>query len=719
MFVDRLRCAGCVWLIERTLSTLPGVISVQVNPSAGRARVVWQSDLVSLAEIVQRLAQTGYHGLPLDAAALDDARRRERRDGLKRLGVAGIGMMQAMMYAASLYVGAAQQMDPATRDFLRWLGLLVSTPVVFYAARPFFVGAWRSVRERHSSIDVPVALAITLSYVASVVETLRRGPEVYFDSVSMFVFFLLVGRYLEMRARHNAGDLVDATARMTPSVAERMLPDGTTECVSAVELQAGDLVHVSEGGLIPADGRQESLICRVDEKLLTGESTPRVRRRGDALLAGSVLIDGPTQVRVERTGDTTVLAGIVALTARAQSERPRLARAGERIAERFVVSVLLLASLTAVGWLLVDPTRAFDASVAVLVASCPCAFALAAPAVITRAMAVLARAGVLVVRPDAVSTLASATHAVFDKTGTLTGVSLSSEGVQVFGATTRAEALALAGALARQSRHPVARAIASISDVTLPAEQVEAVVGNGLRGRVQGRWLRFGRAAFAAPGQPADTADDNLLWLSDESGMLASFRLRERLQPGASEAVRTLQAAGLQAEIVSGDAPENVRATAVQLGITTWHARQTPEDKFARLRELRAQGAQVMAVGDGVNDAPVLAGADVAIGLGSGADLARLSSDVVLMGDSLDRLSWARTVAQRASVLLRQNQRWSLCYNLALMPAAAFGLVPPWLAALGMSCSSLIVVLNALRIKDNTAPFVPSVGRIATSTGAP
>ncbi|MFC4822629.1 heavy metal translocating P-type ATPase, partial [Dokdonella ginsengisoli] len=427
LLVDGLRCSACVWLIERSLGALPGVNRVQVNAGAQRARVTWDATRCTLPAILQTLARTGYRGLPLDVAALDDARRREARLALKRLLVAGFGAMQAMMYASALYLGAFDAADTSTRDLFRWLGLLVATPVVFYSAAPFFAGAMRGLHARRLGMDVPVALAIALIYLASLVEAIRGGTEVYFDSVSMFVFFLLVGRHLEMRARHRAGDLSDALARLTPMFADRLRADGSLERVAAAELAPGDRVHVAEGGVVPADGTLDSEACRVDEALLSGESAAVAKRSGDALVAGSLVVQGPARLRVEQVGADTVLAGILALVSRAQTERPRLAVAGERAAAGFVARVLALAALTALGWSVVDPSRAFTATLAVLVVSCPCALALAVPAALTRALAVLARRGVLVVRPDAIEALATATHVVFDKTGTLTSPQLTLE----------------------------------------------------------------------------------------------------------------------------------------------------------------------------------------------------------------------------------------------------------------------------------------------------
>src|SRR5215831_19549258 len=411
LLVDGVRCAACCWLIERTLGSLPGIAEIGVNADARRARIVYDGRTVSLARIVAALARVGYRALPLDRAALDDTRQRESRDAQKRLAVAGFGAMQAMMYASALWFGAFDGVDVATRDFFRWLTLLAATPVVFYAAAPFFSGAIRLLGARRLGMDVPVALAVALIYGGSVVEVVTGGPDVWFESVSMFVFFLSLGRYLEMRARHRAGDLSDALARLTPAFADRVEADGSLLRVGALELAAGDRVIVVDGSSVPADGILESAECRVDEALLCGESVPLLKRRGEPLCAGSVVAGAPATLRVTRVGPDTVVAGIVALTARAASMRPRLAREGERAAAVFVARVLLLAACTAIGWAIVDADRAFAATVAVLVVACPCAFALAAPAAVTRALAVLTSRGVLVVRPDALEDLASITHA--------------------------------------------------------------------------------------------------------------------------------------------------------------------------------------------------------------------------------------------------------------------------------------------------------------------
>src|SRR5690606_5952593 len=632
LLLEGVRCAACVPAIERALDAEPGVIGVQVNAAARRARVTWRDGQTSLADLLEALVRAGYRTLPLDAAALDDVRRRESHAAMKRLIVAGFGAMQAMMYATVLYFGGHDSLDVATRELFRWLGFLVATPVVFYAARPFFAGAVRSLRARRPGMDVPVALAVGGIYLASAVEAPRGGAEVYFESVSMFVFFLLVGRFFEMRARHRAGDLTDALARLTPPYADRRLPDGSLERVAIRELRVGDCVHVAEGGVLPADGVLLGERCVLDEALLSGESAPVARARGDRLVAGSVLLEGPIDLRVVGVGDDTVLAGIAALVGRAQAARPQLAQAGERAASGFVIRVLLLTALTAGAWSFFDPGRAFTAALAVLVVSCPCAFALAVPVAIARALAVLATRGVLVVKPDAIQGLAEATHVVFDKTGTLTDAAFALDRIEIYRETTSGEALRLAAALARESRHPVARAIAATAadGVVEPAADVEAVPGLGVRGTVGGRPLKLGRADFAVGERAAQEYDEEAVLPADETGAIAAFTPTERLRTGARDAIDPRGRQGRRLPSSSGDAAAKVRAVAARLGVTDWRARQLPADKLAALTELREAGARVIAVGDGVNDAPVLGGADVAVALAEGAELAQATSDIVL-----------------------------------------------------------------------------------------
>jgi Cu2+-exporting ATPase len=694
--LEGVRCAACCWLIERTLGRLPGVLEVGVNASARRARIVYDDATASIEGIAVALARIGYRALPLDGAALDDGRRRESRDAQKRLAVAALGAMQAMMYATALWFGAFDAADGATRDLFRWLTLLAATPVVFYSAAPFFAGAVRLLAARTLGMDVPVAIAIALMFAGSAVAVLAGGPDVWFESVSMFVFFLCAGRYLEMRARHHAGDLGDALSRLTPAFADRLKDGGALRRVGAIELRPDDRVLIADGARVPADGVLESAACRADESVLCGESSLARKQRGDTLYAGTLVVGMPATVRVTRVGADTVVAGIVALTARAAATRPALAREDERAAARLAASVLGLAVLTALGWALLDPPRAFAAAVAVLVVACPCAFALAAPAAVTRTLAVLTGRGVLVAQPDSLAHLARATHVVFDKTGTLTEPSIEHDG--------DVRACAIAAALAQASRHPLARAFLDAAPTAIPpVDDRDSVAGLGVAGRVDGRRYRLGRADYAAGGD----ANDEGIVLADEAGVVATFRVRERLRPGAAALVHALVGEGLIVSIASGDAAARVRDVAAQLGIDAFAARQSPADKLATLAALRASGARVVVVGDGVNDAPMLAAADVGVAVGTAADAAHAASGLVLTG-GLDALRDARALSREMLAILRQNRRWAVAYNVTTIPLAALGLFPPWLAALGMSASSLGVVLNSLRIGRGITRPAPS-----------
>ncbi|ANB18390.1 heavy metal translocating P-type ATPase [Dokdonella koreensis] len=701
VLVEGLRCAACAWLIERALGALPGVREVGVNVAARRVLLGYDPSRTRLSEVLAALARLGYAPHPLTADAIDSLRQRENRDALKRLVVAGLGAMQAMMYAVALYAGVFDGIDPAVRDFFRWLGFLVATPVVLYSARPFFAGALREWRSRRLSMDTPVAIAVALIYVASLVETLRGGHEIYFDSVSMFVFFLLAGRAIEMRARHRAGDVVDALARLQPPLAERR-SGAAFQTVGVHELVPGDTVRVGAGAAIPADGVLAGPACRVDESLVSGESAARRRQPGDPVIAGSLVLDGPVEITVQRIGPDTVLAGVVRLVTRAAAERPRLARLADARASRFVLRVLALTAITAAAWCAFDPERAFGAALAVLVVSCPCAFALAVPTALTRAVAVLAARGVLVVDADALEALATADRFVFDKTGTLSEPEIDlARSVVLRGS--RDDALAIAAALEQGSTHPLARALRrAAGERPLPAAAaLRHVAGAGVEGTLDGRRYRLGRPAFVDA-----VATDEALVLSDRHGPLARFAIDERPREGAATLLQGLRDAGVGCGILSGDAPGRVAAMAARLGVADWRAGAQPADKLAHLAGLRGEGHVVVMVGDGVNDAPVLAGADVAVAVGEGAALAQAASGILLPAGRLDALLEARAIARCMLQTLRRNLNWALGYNLSVVPLAAFGLVPPWLAAIGMSLSSVVVIVHSLRI--GRAPRAPA-----------
>jgi Cu2+-exporting ATPase len=683
--------------LEQVLHGLPGVVSMGLDPVARRARVVFEDTRLPLASLLAACVRAGCEARPLRRESLDDGPRAALRASMKRLAVAGVFAMQAMMFALVLYIGAVNPLDATTARLFRWLGLLSAVPVVGYAALPFYREALAGLRAGRPGIDMPVALAIAFIFSASVVNAVRASGEVYFDSISMFVFVLLLGRYLQLRASWQHRALGEWAADALPLTALRRCADGSLEQVAAAELRPGDRVHVAEGEAVACDGVLESASACTDESLLSGESRACAHVRGDAISAGSVALSAPLVLRVTREVGASATGVLARLAAHAHAARDVAGDADAASVRRFVWRVLVLAVATAAFWLWRDPARAFDATVAVMVVACPCAFGLAAPAVLTRGMAELARAGVLVARPAALGRLATADRVLFDKTGTLTEPALRVDAIETFRGMRRAEALGLAAALAQASRHPMARAVVLTADGTdIPeATGVEASAGGGLRGSVAGRALRLGRGGFACD---ADAADD-ALWLADDEGPLARFPVAETLRPHAAAVVAALHASGLAPALMSGDVPSRVRAVAEWLGIEDWSARQSPADKLLRVRREQSAGRVVLVVGDGGNDAAALAAADVSAVPGGSTDLARGHADFAMLR-GIDGLPVMRGLALRARAVVLQNRRWSLLWNLGAVPFAAFGLVPPWLAAIGMSLSSLAVVLNSLRVRD-------------------
>jgi Cu2+-exporting ATPase len=686
-----MRCAACAWLIDRALSRAPGVLDIAANAVTGRIRLRWDPAITPLAPLLQRLADLGFAPHLSTGVAREVALRREQRRDLLRLGIAGLGAMQAMMFAEALYLDTANEMGVAMRDFLRWIAFLVSTPVVFYGGWPFLAGMARELRLARAGMDTLVATSVLLAWGVSLVETLRGGPHVWFDAAVMFVFLLLLARQLEAWARRRAQAQVDALARARPALAWREGDDGSAHLIASGSLVGGDVIRVAAGENVPADGELLDAAAAMDESLLTGESEAVLRQPGEILLGGSLCRDRPLRLRVVRVGSETRLAELVRLVERAQEQRPPLARLADRVASRFVATILVAASIVFVAWAQVDVARAFEVTLALLVISCPCALSLAIPAALATAHGQLARRGVLALRSDALERLARVDTVLFDKTGTLTTADPQLASVETFGLTEPA-ALALAAAMQRDSRHPLAQAFLPYAG-TLRANDIEAIPGRGMRAEVDGRALRLGRADFAC-----DRADDGAIWLGQHGKALARFTLRQTLRADAREAVAALRAQGLALELSSGDAADAVARVASELAIPRHAARQSPDDKLARVRLLQSQGHVVAMLGDGINDAPVLAGADVSIALGGGAALAHRAADFVLGGEALRRVPEALALARRTRAVVRQNLAWAIGYNLVALPFAALGWIAPWLAALGMALSSLLVTVNALRL---------------------
>ncbi|NCF62389.1 MAG: cadmium-translocating P-type ATPase [Gammaproteobacteria bacterium] len=701
---EGIRCAACAWLIRSHMENMTGVKAVQVDTATGYTRIIWNPLKTRLSRLAGALLELGYKPhLPL-AEAEEQGRQEERRASMKRLGVAGLGMMQVMMYAVGLYAGDAFGMKLAERSFLEWVSLLVTLPVVLYSGRVFFEGAWHSLRAHRPGMDVPVALAIGLAFAASCINFFRGEGTVWFDSVVMFIFFLTLGRHVELNLRHRNLQAGAALARLLPEWAE-LLQDGNQETVPAMDLKTGDLVRVSPGEAFPADG----IICNgateVDESLLSGESMPLSRGAGDPVIAGSINLSQPVDLEVTAGGAETTVSAMGRMLLKAQIQKESVHGLPGWLVPAFIVAVLMLASLTWIGWSFRDPAIAFPAMLSVLVASCPCALSLALPAVYAAASQRLLNEGVMLTRGDALKALCHVDTVVFDKTGTLThghpqviGVHLNPER----GGVSREQAMDIAGRIESASAHPLARAFPRPSGV---ATDVRVVAGMGIEARVDGRHCRLGQADFAAPGIRVDSyqAKDTEIWLADDGGWLARFTICDSLRKDAARAVAQLAADDLEISILSGDSEAAVKRVAELAGIDDWQARQSPENKQQQIESMKNRGQSILMVGDGVNDAPVLTTADASMTVKGGSELANSVADLILTGDSLMLVVTARDVAKQSQALIHQNLAWALLYNVSVLPLAVSGMLQPWMAALGMSLSSLVVVINATRLVRRTS----------------
>ncbi len=716
LILEGITCSACIWLNEQHLSRLVGVTAVDINYATRRARVRWDERRIKLSEILTAIAAIGYRAYPYDATKSEELARQERRRALWRVFVAGFGMMQVMMYAVPVYFAGPGEMTAEVEQLMRWASLVLTVPVVFYSAAPFFANAWRDLRLRRAGMDVPVALGIGAAFAASVWATLTVSGEVYFDSVTMFVFFLLSGRFLEMSARQRAVSLTEELARLLPVVAAR-LPGypakrdfGDLEQVMAADLQPGDVVLVRPGEAIPADGRVVEGESSANEALLTGESAPVSKRPGSSVTGGALNIESPLLVEVTQVGEATRLSAIVRLMERAATEKPRLVEFADRIASRFIIMLLFLAVAVAVVWWFIDPGQALWITVSVLVVTCPCALSLATPVALTVASGAMARGGLLVTRSHAVETLARATHFVFDKTGTLTTGGMRVLEVLPLGQLGATASLQLAAALEQASEHPLGAAFREASaGKVLP--QVDALVnepGYGVNALHAGQRLRIGRPDYVlgGHGKPLPEAalslldsGDTMIGLGDDAGWIALFRVGDEPRQEAVALVAALRAAGRQVTLLTGDGAAAACRVAQALGIDEVQAGASPQAKRDYVQRLQAAGAVVAMVGDGVNAAPVRAQAQVSVAMGGGSQLARTQADLVLLSENLDHLRQGVVVARRALHVIRQNLLWSVAYNLVALPLAMGGFITPWMAGIGMSGSSLLVVANSLRLQ--------------------
>ena len=714
--IEGIRCGACVWLIEKHVAQIVGVQATNVNLSTEKLHVVWDGEHCKPSDIVKAVRELGYAAYPFDPLRHGEIIRKNAKTLFRQLFIAGLSMMQVMMYAVPVYLADADTMDKDMEGLMRWASLFLTLPAVLYSAQPFFKSAWANIKHRALGMDVPVALGIAAAFIGSVFSTVTGHGDVYFDSVTMFIFLLLCSRYLELIARRRAASTLETMQHTLPSAAwlcQDYPESREPHCVPAAQLRVGQVILVKPGEAIPADGVIEEGNTSVDLSLLTGESQPQKKIMGERLPGGAVNVSQAILLRVEKLAKDSTLHALIRLIEQAGVGKPKIAQWADRVAAWFVATLLIFACAVLIFWGWVDPVRAWPIAIAVLVVSCPCALSLATPSALAAATDALLRQGILIMQPHVLETLHRATHIVFDKTGTLTEGQPKLEAISLMGNKNRAEVLQLASAIEKGSAHPVAAMLIQAAQQSeqalslLNLEDIESYAGQGLACKVDGVLHRIGNAKFVAEIAgtiPAtlEKIDHACVYLGNTSGWLARFTFNDALRSDAQAVIDYFQAHHKTVILLSGDAEHVVKKTARQCGIAIARGGVIPAEKLAYVKNLQAQGAVVTMVGDGMNDAAVLHAADVSFAMGSGAALAQSHADAVLMTARLSALRDTAETAAQTMRVIRQNLSWATLYNLVAIPAAAWGLLSPWMAGVGMSISSALVVGNALRLAHFT-----------------
>jgi Cu2+-exporting ATPase len=694
LMVDGLHCAACVWLIEQVLARDPDVIQGRVNMTTRRLTLKWRGERAA-AEVVAPVLALGYRLVPYDPALLDQACAAQEKELLRALAVAGFAAGNVMLLSISVWAGHVQGMGPATRDLLHWVSALIALPAIAYAGLPFFRSASGALAAGRVNMDVPISLGVVLAAGMSLAETVNGGPHAYFDSAVALLFFLLIGRYLDRRTRNAARFGVERLLALKATAVTVIDAGGARRILTPARVVPGMKVLAAAGERIAVDGTVTTGLSDVDTSLITGETVPRRVAPGDRVFAGTVNLGAPLTLDVTAAGESTLLAEIVRLTEAAEQGRARHVALADRVARFYAPVVHTLALATFLGWWLgvgVPWQQALLTAISVLIVTCPCALALAVPVVQVAANGLLLRQGILVKSATALERLAEVDTAVFDKTGTLTTGELTLADRDL-----DSEALALAASLAGASKHPLARALCRAAPGIAVAARVRETPGCGLAVPIEEGEARLGRRDWCGVATDADDAAPEL-WLARLGAEPTRFVFADRPRPDAAEVVAALKAEGFRVALLSGDRPVTARAVAAAVGIDDVTAGVDPEAKVGHLRALAAEGRRVVMVGDGLNDAPALAAAHASLSPASAADVAQTAADAVFQGARLAPVLETLRVARRSARLVKQNFALAFLYNIATVPIAVAGLVTPLIAAIAMSASSLVVIVNALRL---------------------
>jgi len=695
--VEGISCAACAWLIEMQISKLEGVVSINVNATSQRATVKWLHEKIKLSEILTQIDTIGYHALPFKANDVEKANKQQTKVFIKRLGVSGILMMQVMMIAIGLYFGAFSDMAEHNLVYLRWTSMVLAAPVIIYGAFPFYVGAINALRAKRLSMDVPVSIAIILAFSASVWATVAQTGEVYFESITMFTFLLLIGKFLEFRARNRAAEVSANLLKLMPLTATKV--DGDKESfVVAKTLIQGDQVIVKPGETIPADGVISSGRSQINEAMLSGEQLPITKTNGDTVFAGTINGDSNIVIKVKHNNQNSFLNQLIRLSEQSQAHKPKMAKLSDKIAQFFVALILLTAIGTAIYWHQHMPSEAFWITLSVLVATCPCALSLATPTALTCGTTRLNKDGVMVRSGHVIETIPQVDLFAFDKTGTLTTGDFTISNIELLSTDmTEQQVLAIAASLESQSEHPLAKAFEQYRDNGDQVSEIEVVTGTGVQGQVNGAFYQLGKSSWFGEQSKDLCSTEAQCLLAKDGKLIAAFTLSDNIRENAKQVFDVMHADNIELAMISGDNKAGCEKVAKALSIDKYFYAQQPQDKLETLKGLQ-DNKNVAMVGDGVNDSPVFGAAHVSIAMGSGTDIAKSGADVILLNNKLSTLNLLRRVAAKTNRIIKQNYMWAFGYNAIVLPLAVCGFITPYMAVIGMSLSSILVVTNSLRL---------------------
>ena len=700
--IEGISCSACAWLIEMQVSKVLGINSVNVNATTQRATIQWQEDLIKLSEILSLIDKIGYHALPFKASTAQEANKNQAKNFLKRLGISGILMMQVMMIAFGLYFGAFADMAEHNKVYLRWVSFFLTLPIVTYGAIGFYKSAFIALKARQLSMDVPVSIAISLAFLASTWATFSQQGEVYFESVAMFTFLLLIGKFLEFRTRMRAADLSANLLNLMPMTATK-IAHGIESYIAAIHLKADDIILIKPGETIPADSEIITGSSQINEAMLSGEQLPLHKTALDSLYAGTINGDGNLTAKVKHSNQESFLSQLIRLSESAQSHKPKLAKLSDKIAQYFVALILFVATITAIYWSQVQPQQAFWITLSVLVVTCPCALSLATPTALTCATTRLNREGIMIKSAHVLETMPEVDTIAFDKTGTLTTGEFTIAEVKTYGtfatideAAAKQQVLAIAAALEAHSAHPLAKAFSPFRDVNQTTTQVVIAPGAGISGEVNQQHYRIGKSSWLLNNNDQATHSAQCVLMQGDD-LIAEFYLHDGVRDDAKALVEYLHQQNIITSMLSGDHLLGCDKLQAKLQLNSIQANLSAQDKVNAIKQLQSSHTVAM-VGDGVNDTPVLSAAHLSIAMGSGTDIAKNGADVVLLNNKLASVQTLRKISERTVKIIKQNYLWAFSYNAIVLPLAVMGHIAPYMAVIGMSASSILVVSNSLRL---------------------